>query len=111
MLFEVGEAVVFRHYGEASTAEVTTHIVTIEAKIYLALGAPKAELDKLAREEAIGMSEVVHVAWRRGQDREMSAGEKKMIAKARQILASEPARADKTNEQKASTVLDEVFAS
>ena len=109
MLFEVGEAVVFRHYGEASTAEVTTHIVTIEAKIYLALGAPKAELDKLAREEAIRMSEVVHVAWRRDQD--MSAGEKKMIAKARQILASEPARADKTNEQKASTVLDEVFAS
>lgn len=111
MLFEVGEAVVFRLHSEASPAEVTTHIVTIETEMYLALGVSKGELDKLSCEEAIRMPEVVHDPLRRDQDREMSAGEKKMIAKARQILASEPARADKTNEQKASTVLDEVFAS
>lgn len=34
-----------------------------------------------------------------------------MIAKARQIQVSELAHAETTDEQKASTVLDEVFAS
>ena len=48
---------------------------------------------------------------RRDQDRVMSAGEKAMLAKVRQILASDLVRAEITDEQKASTVLDEVFAS
>jgi CarD family transcriptional regulator len=49
--------------------------------------------------------------WRRDQDRGLSAGEKRMLAKARQILISELALAEKTDEEKASTVLDEVLAS
>jgi CarD family transcriptional regulator len=57
------------------------------------------------------VSEVVRDLWRRDQDRGLSAGEKRMLAKARQILISELALAEKTDEEKASVVLDEVLAS
>ena len=57
------------------------------------------------------MSEVVRDLWRRDQDRGLSAGEKRMLAKARQILISELALAEKTDEEKASQTLDEVLAS
>ena len=49
--------------------------------------------------------------WRRDQDRGLSAGEKSMLAKARQILVSELALAEKTDEEKASTMLDQVLSS
>ena len=41
----------------------------------------------------------------------LSAGEKSMLAKARQILVSEMALAEKTDEAKAAILLDEVLAS
>ena len=71
----------------------------------------KANLEKLASGDVIKVSEVVRDLWRRDQDRGLSAGEKRMLAKARQILISELALAEKTDEDKASTVLDEVLAS
>ena len=49
--------------------------------------------------------------WRREKDRGLSAGEKRMLAKARQILVSELALAENTNEDKAETILDEVLPS
>ena len=71
----------------------------------------KANLEKLASGDVIKVSEVVRDLWRRDQDRGLSAGEKRMLAKARQILVSELALAEKTDEEHASTVLDEVLAS
>jgi len=71
----------------------------------------KANLEKLASGDVIKVSEVVRDLWRRDQDRGLSAGEKRMLAKARQILISELALAEKTDEEKASNVLDEVLAS
>ncbi|KZE91655.1 CarD family transcriptional regulator [Microbacterium sp. TNHR37B] len=71
----------------------------------------KANLEKLASGDVIKVSEVVRDLWRRDQDRGLSAGEKRMLAKARQILVSEIALALKTDEDKASAVLDEVLAS
>ncbi|WP_430591443.1 CarD family transcriptional regulator [Humidisolicoccus flavus] len=71
----------------------------------------KANLEKLASGDVIKVSEVVRDLWRRDQDRGLSAGEKRMLAKARQILVSELALAEKTDEDKASSVLDEVLAS
>ncbi|MEY2596990.1 MAG: hypothetical protein RL182_73, partial [Actinomycetota bacterium] len=38
-------------------------------------------------------------------------GEKRMLAKAKQILVSELALAERTDEEKAATILDEVLAS
>jgi CarD family transcriptional regulator len=49
----------------------------------------KANLEKLASGDVIKVSEVVRDLWRRDQDRGLSAGEKRMLAKARQILISE----------------------
>lgn len=71
----------------------------------------KANLEKLASGDVIKVSEVVRDLWRREQDRGLSAGEKRMLAKARQILISELALAEKVDEAKASTRLDAVLAS
>jgi len=71
----------------------------------------KANLEKLAGGDVLKVSEVVRDLWRRDQDRGLSAGEKRMLSKARQILISELALAKKTDEDQASTVLDEVLAS
>lgn len=71
----------------------------------------KANLEKLSSGDVIKVAEVVRDLWRREQDRGLSAGEKRMLAKARQILVSELALAEKTNEVKAEEILDEVLAS
>ena len=71
----------------------------------------KANLEKLASGDVIKVSEVVRDLWRRDQDRGLSAGEKRMLAKARQILVSELALAEKIDEDKAGALLDEVLAS
>lgn len=71
----------------------------------------KANLEKLASGDVIKVSEVVRDLWRRDQDRGLSAGEKRMLAKARQILVSELALAEKTDEEQAASRLDEVLAS
>ena len=72
----------------------------------------KANTEKLASGDVIKVSEVVRDLWRRDQEvRSLSAGEKRMLAKARQILVSELALAEKTDEERASERLDEVLAS
>lgn len=69
----------------------------------------KANLEKLASGDVIKVAQVVRDLWRRERDRGLSAGEKRMLAKARQILVSELALAEHTNEDKAETLLDEVL--
>jgi CarD family transcriptional regulator len=54
---------------------------------------------------------VVRDLWRRERERGLSAGEKRMLAKARQILVSELALAERVAEDKAEILLDEVLAS
>src|SRR5664279_504346 len=70
----------------------------------------KANLEKLASGDVIKVAEVVRDLWRRDQDRGLSAGEKRMLAKARQILVSELALAEKTGEEQAALRLDDVLA-
>ncbi|WP_394215570.1 CarD family transcriptional regulator [Brachybacterium vulturis] len=71
----------------------------------------KANVEKLASGDVKKVAEVVRDLWRRDQDRGLSAGEKRMLAKARQILVSELALAEKTDEASAETLLDEILAS
>ena len=71
----------------------------------------KANLEKLAFGDVNKVAEVVRDLWRRDKERGLSAGEKRMLAKARQILVSELALAEKTNEDKAEALLDEVLTS
>ncbi|NRD08378.1 CarD family transcriptional regulator [Rathayibacter agropyri] len=71
----------------------------------------KANLEKLGSGDVVKVSEVVRDLTRRDRDRGLSAGEKSMLAKARQILVSELALAEKTDEDAASVLLDEVLAS
>jgi len=71
----------------------------------------KANVEKIASGDVIKVSEVVRDLWRREQDRGLSAGEKRMLARARQILVSELALAKKTDEEQAEVLLDGVLAS
>ena len=71
----------------------------------------KANMEKLHSGNVIKVSEVVRDLWRRDRDKGLSAGEKRMLAKAKQILISELALAEKTDEERASVVLEEVLAS
>lgn len=71
----------------------------------------KANLEKLASGDVVKVAEVIRDLWRRERDRGLSAGEKRMLAKARSVLISELALAENTNEDKAETLLDEVLAS
>ena len=71
----------------------------------------KANLEKLHSGNVLKVAEVVRDLWRRERDRGLSAGEKRMLAKARQILVSELALAKKTPEEEAESRLDEVLAS
>lgn len=71
----------------------------------------KANLEKLASGDVVKVAEVIRDLWRRERDRGLSAGEKRMLSKARSVLISELALAENTNEDKAETLLDEVLAS
>lgn len=70
----------------------------------------KANLEKLASGDVNKVAEVVRDLWRRENDRGLSAGEKRMLAKARTILTSELALAKKLTEEEAEVVLDDVLS-
>ncbi|ADG77239.1 Transcriptional regulator, CarD family OS=Tsukamurella paurometabola (strain ATCC 8368 / DSM/ CCUG 35730 / CIP 100753 / JCM 10117 / KCTC 9821 / NBRC 16120/ NCIMB 702349 / NCTC 13040) OX=521096 GN=Tpau_0601 PE=4 SV=1 [Tsukamurella paurometabola] len=70
----------------------------------------KANLEKLASGDVNKVAEVVRDLWRREQDRGLSAGEKRMLTKARQILVGELALAEATDDGKAESLLDEALA-
>ena len=64
----------------------------------------KANLEKLASGDVNKVAEVV-------RDRGLSAGEKRMLAKARQVLVGELALAERSDEERADALLDEVLGS
>src|SRR5450756_1943038 len=66
----------------------------------------KANVEKLASGDVIRVAEVVRDLSRRDTDKGLSAGEKRMLSKARQILVSELALAEKCEESVAESRLD-----
>ena len=70
----------------------------------------KANQERLASGDVNKVAEVVRDLWRRDQDRGLSAGEKRMLAKARQILVGELALADTVDEAKADEFMVKVEA-
>ena len=71
----------------------------------------KANTEKLATGDVIKVSEVVRDLWRRDQEKGLSAGEKRLLAQARQVLTSELALAEQTDETEAASKLDAVLSS
>src|SRR5580698_7126501 len=133
MTFNVGETVVYPHHGAAKIEAIEQRTIKGETRTYLRLKVTQGDLTVLVpadNAEFVGVRDVVgqegldrvfdvlrapHTEeptnwWRRDKDRGLSAGEKRMLAKARQILVSELALAEGTNEDKAELVLDEVLA-
>jgi len=71
----------------------------------------KANLEKLASGDVNKVAEVVRDLWRRDRERGLSAGEKRMLSKARDILVGELALAEATSKDDAELMLDRVLAS
>jgi CarD family transcriptional regulator len=71
----------------------------------------KANVEKLASGDVIKVAEVVRDLWRRDKDRGLSAGEKRLLSKAKNILISEVKLAERTDENQAEAILNEVLAS
>ena len=69
----------------------------------------KANLEKLASGNPLKVAEVVRDLWRRERERGLSAGEKRMLAKARQILVSELVFAMDVPEADAEAMIDKVL--
>jgi CarD family transcriptional regulator len=69
----------------------------------------KANLEKLHSGDVMKVAEVVRDLWRRERDRGLSAGEKRMLAKARQILVSELVFAMDSSEEEAERAIDKVL--
>src|SRR6266700_3217917 len=110
MTFKVGDTVVYPHHGAARIEEIETRTIKGEDRSYLVLKVDKGDLTVRVpadNAELVGVRDL----WRRDRERGLSAGEKRMLAKARQILVSELALAEKTNEDKAEALLDEILAS
>jgi CarD family transcriptional regulator len=70
----------------------------------------KANTEKMGSGDVLRISEVVRDLWRRDHVSGVSMGEKNMLTKARQILVSELALAQKSTGEEASEVLDGVLA-
>ena len=70
----------------------------------------KANQERLASGDINKVAEVVRDLWRRDQDRGLSAGEKRMLGKARTILVGELALDKPVDEKKADTMMEEIDA-
>ncbi|WBT08375.1 CarD family transcriptional regulator [Corynebacterium sp. SCR221107] len=70
----------------------------------------KANQERLASGDVNKVAEVVRDLWRRDQGRGLSAGEKRMLAKARQVLVGELALADNVDDAKADSLLADIDA-
>ena len=70
----------------------------------------KANSEKLASGDVVKVAEVVRDLTRRDADRHLSAGEKRMLSQARQVLGSEVALARQVSEDDALELLDEILA-
>ena len=69
----------------------------------------KANTEKMGSGDVLRISEVVRDLWRREQGAGVSAGEKRMLFKAKQILVSELALALKLDDEETTEVLDGVL--
>ncbi len=69
----------------------------------------KANSEKLTSGDVVKVAEVVRDLTRRDNGRGLSAGEKRMLSQARQILGSEVALARNVSDEEAMGILDEIL--
>ncbi|MDO4929315.1 MAG: CarD family transcriptional regulator [Corynebacterium sp.] len=68
----------------------------------------KANQERLASGDVNKVAEVVRDLWRRDQGKGLSAGEKRMMAKARQVLVGELALAEIKDKEQSESLLKEI---
>ena len=70
----------------------------------------KANQERLASGDVNRVAEVVRDLWRRDQDRGLSAGEKRMLSKARQVLVGELSLAEGVDDEKTAELFSRIEA-
>lgn len=70
----------------------------------------KANQERLASGDINKVAEVVRDLWRRDQDRGLSAGEKRMLSKARQVLVGELSLAEGVDDEKTAEIFSRIEA-
>src|SRR6266511_580221 len=128
MVFNVGETVVYPHHGAATIEAIESRVIKGEPKTYLVLKVAQGDLTVRVpadNAEIVGVRDVVgqeglervfevlrapHTEEPTNWSRRYKANRRR-LAKARQILVSELALAENTNEDKAEALLDAVLAS
>lgn len=70
----------------------------------------KANQERLGSGDINKVAEVVRDLWRRDQDRGLSAGEKRMLSKARQVLVGELSLAEGVDEEKTTELFSRIEA-
>ena len=70
----------------------------------------KANQERLGSGDINKVAEVVRDLWRRDQDRGLSAGEKRMLSKARQVLVGELSLADGVHDEKTAELFSRIEA-
>ncbi|MBV7295899.1 CarD family transcriptional regulator [Corynebacterium sp. TAE3-ERU12] len=70
----------------------------------------KANQERLGSGDINKVAEVVRDLWRRDQDKGLSAGEKRMLSKARQVLVGELALAEGIDEEKVTDLTTKIQA-
>src|SRR6266576_2555045 len=121
MLFDVGDKVVYPHHGAAIVERREKREVFGETRDYLVLKlaygdltlmVPADNVEEVGLREVINDEEVAEVVRNlsiRDKDKGLSAGEKRMLTKARQILVSELTFAIGVTEEEAEAKLDEAL--
>ena len=98
MEYEVGKVVVYPHHGAAEITDIETRQMGDEELQFLVLKILQSDLT--VRVPIKKVAEVVRDLWRRDQDKGLSAGEKRMLGKARHILVGELSRAKPVDDDK-----------
>lgn len=70
----------------------------------------KANQERLGSGDINKVAEVVRDLWRRDQDRGLSAGEKRMLSKARQVLVGELSLAEGVDDEKTAEIFSRIEA-
>src|SRR5215216_6711225 len=113
-MFKVGDSVIYPQHGAAVIEGLQDREVGGETREYLVLKLTYGDLTLMVPRDncqEVGIAEVVRDLTVRDREKGLSAGEKRMLQRSRQILVSEMVLACHCDEGKAILLVDEALES
>src|SRR6266700_4104962 len=108
-MFKVGDCVIYPQHGAAVVEGLQDREIGGETREYLVLKLTYGDLTLMVPRDIFQVAEVVRDLTVRDRDKGLSAGEKRMLQRSRQILVSELVLACTCDEYKATLMLDEAL--